>query len=99
MLFAILFANLSLYTHERYIVLLPFLLLVLIATTTLKKVKQKQSGLITALIIGSVLLNVFVKKYVFGMSFFVGTGGTHVVFSVNTAYSSLKECGSKYFPV
>ena len=91
MLFAILFANLSLYTHERYIILLPFLLLVLIATTTLKKVKQKQSALIAALIIGSILLNVFVKKYVFGMSFFVGTGGTHVDFSFSTAFSFLKE--------
>jgi len=91
MLFAILFANLSLYTHERYIVLFPFLLLVLIATATLKKVKQKQSGLLAALIIGSILLNVFVKKYVFGMPFFVGTAGTHVDFSFSTAFSFLKE--------
>jgi hypothetical protein len=91
MFFAILFANLSLYTHERYIVLLPFLLLVLIATATFKKVKQKRSGLITALIIGSILLNVFVKKYVFGMSYFVGTGGVHIDFSFNTAFSFLKD--------
>src|SRR5260221_8377294 len=44
-LYAILFANLSTYTHERYIVLFPFLLLVLIVDATLKKVKQRRKSL------------------------------------------------------
>jgi hypothetical protein len=90
-IWSIMFANLSMYTHERYIVLIPFILIVILCSKELKVLNSKQKRGLSLLIILSVILNVVLKKYVYGMPFFVGTGGTNISFSFSSASTFLKD--------
>jgi hypothetical protein len=78
---AILFANISMYTHERYIVLLPFIGLLILIYPGLKILGRKQKIMLILIAIASVCLNFFLKKLVYNMPFFVGTGGTNIELS------------------
>ncbi len=78
---SILFANLSIYTHERYIVLYPLFFLVLFFFPTLKTLSIKHKSILAITIISSVVINVAIKKLFYSMPFFVGTGGTNISFS------------------
>ncbi len=80
---AMLFANLCMYTHERYIVLLPFILLLILFYPGLKILSRKQKMILTGVAIASICLNVFLKKVIYHMPFFVGTGGTNIEFSTS----------------
>ncbi len=84
-LYSILFANLSLYTHERYIVILPFLILVFTLTKRFKILPLRKRIDLSFLVFVSLLLNVLIKKVVFSMPFFVGTGGSKIEFSLERA--------------
>lgn len=79
MLLAILLANLSIYTHERYLVLLPFLLVSLVVPhfVLLSNTQKSISG---SLIILSAVANFFIKQVILHISFFVGTGHTNISF-------------------
>lgn len=78
---ALLFANFCMYTHERYIVLLPFVVLLIIIYPGLKILSRKQKVILSLIAIASICLNVFVKKVIYPMPFFVGTGGTNIELS------------------
>ena len=86
-LLGLLFANLCMYTHERYIVLFPFITMVLYLFPGLRSMGQRRKFLFSLLAVGSILLNVLIKKVFFSMPFFVGTGGTNISFSFSSAFS------------
>ena len=85
LLWAILFANLAMYTHERYIVLSPFIGMIILFFPYKNVLNTQQKILGLGLSLLSVVLNVAVKKICFGMPFFVGTGGTNIKFSFKSA--------------
>lgn len=86
-MWSIVYANLSLYTHERYIILLPFIVFVVLLYPTLRTLSIKQKAIICIAAFACVVANVAIKKYVFNVPFFVGTGGTNVDFSFAQAFS------------
>ncbi len=88
---AILFANLDMYTHERYIVLFPFLVLALLFYPGLRALSRKRRYFFMLAAIGSVLLNVVLKKYVCHIPFFMGTGGSRLGFSLSPVISFFAE--------
>jgi|GEM_PF-2432261 hypothetical protein len=90
-IWSIVFANLDMYTHERYIVLIPFICIVILFSPDLEIVPTKQKKAIGLLLLVSVILNVVLKKYVYNMPFFVGTGGTHITFSFSSAATFFKD--------
>ena len=88
---SLVFANLSMYTHERYIVLFPFLMIVIFFFPRQHKLLGKKKIYFAAAAILSMLVNAGIKKYAYGMPFFVGTGGTNISFSFATAFSFLTD--------
>lgn len=78
---SILFANLCLYTHERYVVIIPFIILVILFFPSLKVLVLKQRLFLISLALFSLLLNVFIKKYIYSTPFFIGTAGANISFS------------------
>lgn len=90
-LLAILFANLSLYTHERYIIMLPFIILVLVFFPGLKTLHLRQKAVLISITLATILANVVIKKYIYGMPFMVGTGGTNISFSFTTAKQFIED--------
>jgi len=91
LIYSIVFANLSMYTHERYIILLVFIAVVVFLAPPLKKLTRRQRLTFSALAIFSIIINIIIKKYVFGMPFFVGTGGTNIEFSFSSAVTFFRE--------
>jgi hypothetical protein len=88
-LWGILFANLSMYAHERYVVIFPFLILVSIFFPTLKVLNIKQKVVLVSLSLASIALNVFLKKYIYSLPFFLGTANSGLKFSFSTSMSFL----------
>jgi hypothetical protein len=84
------FNLLIIFTHERYIVLLPFILTILYIATDHYREKRHNKVLII-LAIMPVLLNLFVKKYLFQMSIFVGTAGTNISINIATVLSFFRD--------
>jgi hypothetical protein len=84
---SILFANLCIYTHERYIALFVFIILAVLLSYNLKGLSTKQKLGLCAAAVFSIVLNVVIKKYIFAIPFFVGTGGTTMQFSLSQAIS------------
>ncbi len=90
-LLSLLFANLSLYTHERYIVILPFIFLVFSLTNRFRILPLRRRIDLSFLVFVSLTLNVVIKKLVFSMPFFVGTGGSKIEFSIERAVGYLHD--------
>lgn len=90
LLWGLLFANLCVFTHERYIVLLPLILAIaiLFPFKTLSTRQRVMTGLLS---IAVVALNVVVKKVFLNIPFFKGTGGTNIEFSASQMFSFLVE--------
>ena len=84
MLIAILFSNLAMYTHERYLALFVFLFVVLLLYKGGDSFNRRVVN--GTLILGSVLLNIALKKLVLKMDFFVGTGGSHISLSAASIF-------------
>ncbi len=95
---AILFANLSMYTHERYIVLLPFVVLLVLVYPGLKILSKKQKIILSLTGIFSICLNVYLKIAVYNTTFFVGTSGINIKPS-STSFTFLTEALSSIFMV
>jgi hypothetical protein len=91
MIAGILFANLSMYTHERYIVLFLFLALVILTAPALTELTKNRRVALALGALASVILNVVIKKFVFSVPFFVGTGGTSIGFSFSSVISFLAD--------
>ena len=81
---SILFANLSMYTHERYIVLFLFVIAVMVLYPGLQFTRKQKTGIV-AISIASIVLNVLLKKAVYNMPFFMGTASTGMKFSLSPA--------------
>ena len=90
LLYSLFFANLALYTHERYIVLFPFIMLCLVMPQ-FRPIPIKRRGIILSLAILSMMLNFVIKKYIYHLAFFAGTGGTNITFSITDAISYFKD--------
>jgi len=84
---SIVFANLAMYTHERYIILLPFIILVIFLSPSLKEISLRMRAVLSLTALISLILNVAIKKSVYSLPFFVGTGGTNIEFSLSSAIS------------
>jgi hypothetical protein len=91
LLLSLLFANLSIYTHERYIVVFPFIVLLILLFPGLKRLGARSRILIGTIAIASAFANVAIKKYALGMSFFVGTASTKMTFSLSSIIPFLKD--------
>jgi hypothetical protein len=87
----ILFANLAMYTHERYIVLFPFIVLAILAYPGLKELAGRQRMALIVGSVASVLLNVAIKKWLCSIPFFVGTAGTTLSFSFFAVLSFFRD--------
>lgn len=88
---SIAFANLSMYTHERYIVLFPVLILMVLFASSCKTLTIKQQMVICFFAIASMVLNFCIKKYIYSIPFFVGTGGSNISLSFSSAATFFKE--------
>ncbi|HEY4285638.1 MAG TPA: hypothetical protein VGN00_00950 [Puia sp.] len=77
-LLSILFANLGMYTHERYIVIFPFIFAVALFFPGLKTIASRNRIALAVICVVSILLNIGIKKYIYSMPFFVGTAGTQM---------------------
>lgn len=85
LLASIVFANLSMYTHERYLILLPFLVLAVFSSPSLKEINLRTRTMLGLAAVLSIVLNVAIKKSTYSLPFFVGTGGTNIEFSISSA--------------
>jgi len=88
---AILFANLAIYAHERYIALFPFIGALALVAPSLKALTKKQRLALCGLSILSVIANIAVKKYLLDMPFLVGTGGTNLDFSLLRSFYFFRD--------
>ena len=95
----ILFANISMYTHERYLVLFPFIILVVLFYPHLSQLSKKQKISLCVFALGSVILNIVIKKAFYGIPFFVGTGGTNISFSFTSAIAFFIDAVLSVFQV
>jgi len=89
-LLSLVFANLCMYTHERYVVLVPFVALVAVAFPK-SGFSARQKKRVVAFSLLSIIANIFIKTVVYQIPFFVGTGGTNISFSFSRALSFLIE--------
>jgi len=91
LLASIVFANLGTYTHERYIILFPFIVLVLFLSPSLKKIDLRTRTILGLAAVISIVLNVAIKKSVYSLPFFIGTGNTSIQFSISSAITFFFE--------
>ena len=96
-IWSIVFANLSMYTHERYIAIFPFILLMILFFPGFKQITFKRKLFLSSLALGSVILNIALKSYVYHVKFLVGTGNTKIEFSISSAFQFLAEGVSTIF--
>jgi hypothetical protein len=81
LLWAILFANLALYTHERYVVVFLALLLVIWLPSVRRHFTYSSSIIISLLTLFSPILNALIKTQVLKMPYMVGTASSNIEFS------------------
>lgn len=86
-LLSILLANAAMYTHERYIVIFPFIILTTLVYPGLKVLSTRQRLTLILAALLSMILNIVIKKYIYTMPFLMGTGGTNITFSPSSASS------------
>ncbi|HTE09561.1 MAG TPA: hypothetical protein VK645_01305 [Chitinophagaceae bacterium] len=87
---SLVFANFAIYTHERYVVLFVFIIIIVLLFPGLKFTKIQRAGLIV-LAVGSVVLNIVIKKYFYSLDFLVGTSGSKIELSLLSAVSFLRD--------
>ena len=85
------FANLDMYTHERYIMLIPFAILLILAYPGLRFFSLKQKAIFSFIGIASIVLNIVIKKYGFSLAFMAGTSGQPISPSVSDILKYLTE--------
>lgn len=76
---ALLFAAFAFHTHERYVVVLPWLLLVFFLTR--KEVGRRHRLAVLGVAIAVLMFNVGYKRFVLHSAFFEGTGGQQITIS------------------
>ncbi len=103
-IWAFVFANLGMYTHERYIVFIPFMILLILLYPGLRSFSIKQKAIFSLIGIASFVLNIALKKYVYTIPFLAGTGGVNISLSFSSIFTFLTEgllsiCQINYGPV
>ncbi|MCW3124255.1 MAG: hypothetical protein JWQ38_3747 [Flavipsychrobacter sp.] len=91
MLCATMIGNFAMYTHERYIVLFPFIMLVALLYPFVNQLTTKLKTIVCSASVLSMAANFLIKKYIYGFQFFVGTGGQHMKFSLATISHFLSD--------
>jgi hypothetical protein len=81
-LLAVAAAFLAVHTHERYIVVLPWLALAVLVLPGLRPLPAARKAGLVALCAAAAAFNVIYKLAVAGGSFLVGTGGTQIDFDL-----------------
>lgn len=79
MYFVLIYNLMILFIHERFIVLFPFILLVIYFKEDLNK---KTKSLLYILAVMPVIINFSIKSFVFNIRFFEGTGYTGIDFNI-----------------
>jgi hypothetical protein len=87
LIWSVVFANLSMYTHERYILLIPFVAIATFLLPPFRIIPARQKIGLALIMVISIILNIALKKNVYSLPFFMGTGGTNIQFSFSTAVS------------
>ena len=87
MILSVVFANLSMYTHERYIVIFPFIILAVFFFTSLRALTRNQRIGLVAFAVTSMILNFVTKSYILSIPYFMGTGGQAMSFSFSSSLS------------
>ncbi len=91
LLLGLVFANLCIYSHERYIGTFAFILMVAFYCFWTGNLKKKEAVLVSALAVASVAFNVYVKVGLFHIPFLVGTGKTMIAFSLARSLGFLAD--------
>lgn len=97
MMLSILFANLSVYTHERYIGLFAFIFLVCLLFPSFKGLPLSTRVKLASYAVISILANIFIKKFLFHSEFLVGTGGKQIDFSPSQTFPLFAEAVKSIF--
>jgi len=84
-------ANMAMYTHERYLVLFPFLVLVAFFYPFRSSLATSQKIFVVVSGVLSLAVNYVLKTYVYGYPFLMGTSGQQLKFSPATALGSLND--------
>ena len=71
------------HTHERYFVVIPWIVSMFLLTPKFKCLSPTQRKVIIALSLMPALFNVLYKKFILHAPFFVGTGGSHIQIDVH----------------
>lgn len=88
---ALLATNLAIYSHERYIVVVPWLALLFLFTKYKKTMSLNYRFFMVLICIATIGLNYLVKVVFLQIPFFVGTGGTHMSINMNNILLHIKE--------
>ena len=99
LLWGILFANLSMYVHERYIILFPFIMIVILFYPGLKNLTRKQKISLSSIPLVCILINVAIKKCIYLTPFFVGTAGTNITFSLTSSITYFTDAVLSIFQI
>lgn len=91
LLLSVLFANLCIYVHERYVITFGFLLIILFLYKGFRELSIRQKAIVASCILLSPLLNIFIKKTIYPMPFLLGTGGAKIKFSLSQVISFLED--------
>lgn len=88
---ALLSTNFAFYTHERYIVVVPWLALLFLLTSYKKPISLNYRFFMAFICIATLGLNYLVKVVFLQIPFFVGTGGTHMSIDLSNILLHIKE--------
>lgn len=91
LIWAIILSNLALYTHERYIALLLFLLIIIAIVPSLRPIPLKTRLTLLLFTVAGIVLNVLIKEWLYDMPFLMGTASTGIRFSFSTAFGFLGD--------
>jgi len=95
--FALIMAALSMHTHERYVVLAAWLVLVFSLSIFNANLSRRSIFGLLASTVTLAIFNFLFKKLVVGIPFFVGTGGISMVFDFDRTIDSLRQAVQSIF--
>lgn len=98
-LYSLLFANLCIYTHERYLILFPFLILVILFAPTLRALSKSAKTTPILLSAGSFCLPLLIRQYVLSIPIFMGTGYTSIKISLPSVFEFFRNALFSIFQV
>jgi len=88
---------LAIHTHERYIVILPWLLVSIVLLTEIRHLPRLQKTFLVLATTFIFLFNILYKKFILHIPFFIGTGGTHIGINLQNIKLQTAEAISSLF--